>query len=193
MSGPADLLAALTPVVEVLERLGVAYQLGGSVASSIHGAARSTLDVDLVADLSPEHVDALVASLAAEYYIDAGMIHEALRDRSSFNLIHQRTMLKVDVFVPKNRAWDREALRRGILDRLEEREGSRPFQVATPEDVVLAKLDWFHRGGRASERQWTDVLGVLRVQADALDLEYLARWAGELGVADLLDRALRER
>ena len=193
MSGAPDLLATLTPVVATLDRLGVAYQVGGSVASSIHGMARSTMDIDLVADLAPDHVDRLVAALEPEYYVDAQMIREAPRDRSSFHLIHQGTMLKVDVFVPRDRPYDREALRRRTVDRLEEGSASGEFCVATAEDVVLAKLDWFDRGGRASERQWGDILGVLRVQGESLDFDYLTKWAAELGVEDLLRRALRER
>ena len=193
MSGSPDLLAALTPVVEVLDRLGVAYQVGGSVASSIHGMARATMDVDLVADLDLVHVDAFVGALVQSYYVDGDMIREALEQRSSFNLIHQESMLKVDVFVPKDRPYDRQALSRRIPDRLEDTPNARVFFVATAEDVVLAKLEWFDRGGRMSERQWIDVLGVLRVQEEAVDLDYLRRWASDLGVADLLERALRER
>ena len=193
MSGETDLLAALTPGAAVFDRLGIVYQLGGSVASSVHGMARSTMDVDLVADLEPVHVGPLVGALESEYYLDREMIREALRERSSFNLIHQNTMLKVDVFLPKDRPYDQEALRRRRFDRLEETPGAREFSVATPEDVILAKLEWLDRGGRTSERQWGDVLGVLRVQGDALDFDYLRRWAEELAVRDLLEQALKER
>jgi hypothetical protein len=64
--------------------------------------------------------------------------------------------------------------------------------VQAPEDAVLSKLDWYRRGGEVSENQWRDVLGMLRQQAERLDVGYLRMWAGELGVADLLDRACRE-
>jgi len=180
------------PVVSALERLGVAYQVGGSFASSIHGRGRSTMDVDLVADLEPSHVDAFVAAIGDGYYADAGMIREALRERSSFNLIHNATVFKVDVFVPKDRPYDREALARRARDRIEGHGGSGEVYVASAEDTILAKLEWFRLGGETSERQWNDVLGVLEVQGDALDRAYLERWASELGVAALLERALRE-
>jgi len=193
VSSGSDLLAALTPVAEVLDRLGVAYQIGGSVASSVHGMARATMDVDLVAELESPHVDPFVADLVADYYVDADMIREALRDRTSFNLIHQASMIKVDVFLPKQRRYDKAALARRAPDRLEDTPNAREFFVATAEDVILAKLEWFDRGGRASERQWNDVLGVLRVQGEAVDLKYLKQWAGELEIGDLLDLALSER
>jgi hypothetical protein len=193
VTGEPELLRALTPVVEALDRLGIAYQLGGSVASSLHGTARATMDVDLVADLSQDQVPTLVKSLSTDFYVDGDMIRDAIRDHSSFNVIHQPTMLKVDIFLPKDRAYDHEALGRRRADRLDESPDAREFFVATPEDVVLAKLEWYERGGRTSERQWSDVLGVLRVQGEAIDLEYLRRWAGELGVRDLLDRAVQDR
>lgn len=192
MNAGSDLFAALAPVADVLDELGRAYQVGGSVASSVHGMARATMDIDLVADLRAEDVDGFVARLAADYYVDADMIREALRDRSSFNLIHQASMLKVDVFIPKDRPYDQTALERRTIDRLQDDADAREFFVASAEDVVLAKLEWFDRGGRTSERQWNDVLGVLRVQGDALDREYLQKWAGDLGIVELLDRALSE-
>jgi len=188
-----DLIAALTPVVEVLERLDVAHQLGGSVASSAYGQARATMDVDLVARLDESHVRPVVDALQEAYYVDEGAMREAILGRSSFNLIHQATMMKVDVFVPKDRPYDAEALRRRRRDRLDETPGAREFCMATPEDVVLSKLEWYDLGGRVSERQWSDVLGVLRVQGDAIDEAYLRRWAAELRVADLLESALDER
>lgn len=191
MSEP-DLFTALVPVVDTLESLGVRYQIGGSVASSVYGMARATMDVDLVADLRPEHVNMFVASLEAGYFVDSEMIRQALREHSSFNLIHLATMLKVDIFVPTERPYDKEALQRSRRDTLVDEPGARKVCVTSPEDIVLRKLEWFRLGGEASERQWSDLLGVLRVQGTTLDFEYLRRWAAELDVHDLLNRALDE-
>ncbi len=187
----SDLLSALIPVVDALERLGVAYQIGGSVASSVYGVPRATMDIDLVADLRPEHVQPLAALLQEQYYINPEAIHEALHRRSSFNRIHLETMVKVDVFVLRERPYDQEAFRRTRRDTLEEESG-REFSLSAPEDVILNKLAWFRMGGEVSERQWNDVIGVLRVQANALDVPYLTHWAAVLGLADLLERAFRE-
>src|SRR3954470_15453589 len=98
-----DILAATTPIVEVLEQLTVSYYIGGSVGSSVHGLPRLTIDVDLVADLRIEHVRPLVKLLEESYYIDADAVRDAIRRKSSFNAIHLDTMLKVDVFIPKSR------------------------------------------------------------------------------------------
>ena len=149
------------------------------------------MDIDLVAEMAESHIPEFVSALVGDYYVDADMIREAIRERSSFNLIHQATMFKVDVFIPKGRLYDREAMRRRHRERFSAEGLEVP--VATAEDIVLAKLEWFERGGRSSERQWRDVLGIIRMQGEALDAEYLQHWAAELGVAELLSKAAAER
>jgi len=186
-----ELLTALVPVAQALERLNVPFYIGGSVASSVHGAARSTLDVDIVADLLPPHAAQLVAALGDEYYADEQSIADAIARRSSFNLIHNATSFKVDVFVATRDPFQRSSLSRRVTDTLAS-SGSPEFPFASMEDTVLAKLDWYRKGGGVSERQWTDVQGVLQTQRARLDLVYLRRWATELHVADLLERALAE-
>ncbi len=186
-----EIRAALDPVADAFEALGVSYRVGGSVASSALGVARTTLDIDLVADLRATHVAPFVERLQADYYVDADMIHDAIRRRSSFNVIHLATMMKVDVFVLGARPFDRVAFARVISEPLgDDRE--RSFPLTTAEDIVIHKLDWYRRGGCVSERQWADVLGVLKLQGDALDRAHLAHWASELGVTDLLERAMAE-
>jgi hypothetical protein len=187
----SDLVTALTPVVEILESLGVPYFVGGSVASSAHGVPRASIDVDVVADLEPQHVGPFVARLVQTYYVDEGRVRAAVEARRSFNLIHLSTMFKVDVFVSKRRPFDREALHRAPIAPLDDGPEARHFRVASAEDAILAKLEWFRAGGEVSERQWGDVVGVLRMGA-TIDREYLVRWAAALGLDDLMARALEE-
>jgi hypothetical protein len=183
-----DLLAALVPVLDVLAGLGVRHYVGGSIASSAHGVPRASIDADVVAELEPRHAAALVDAVASAYYVSAERVQDAIRRRRSFNLIHLETMVKVDVFVSRGRPFDRRA-----FDRVRGAATGTGAEipVASAEDTVVAKLDWFRRGGERSERQWSDVVGVLRVARD-LDEAHLRRGAAELGVADLLDRALAE-
>ncbi len=184
----SQVLAAITPVIEVFEQLGVLYHIGGSVASSIYGILRATIDADLIADLRLEHVRPLVIQLQTDYYIDEDMIRDAIKRRSSFNVIHLDTMLKVDVYIPKSRSFDQEELRRAQQEVL--LEGTRPFNVASPEGTILNKLEWYRMGGEVSDRQWNDILGVLKVQGTSLDMDYLQKWSANLKVTDLLERAL---
>jgi hypothetical protein len=186
----SDLLAALAPVVRTLDALAVAYYVGGSLASSAHGVARSSLDVDLIAALQPVHVRPFVAALQGSYYLDSDRIETSVRDRRAFNLVHLDTMFKVDVFVLRDRPFDREALRRARAQVLGEGPETLRVPVATAEDTVLAKLEWFRAGGEVSERQWADVVGILKVGGPVTDEAYLRQWAPALGVSDLLDRAL---
>jgi hypothetical protein len=191
MSVPDDLDAAAGPLVAAFGALGVVYRVVGSVASSALGVARSTLDVDLLVALRPAHVAPLVERLQEAYYVDAGAVRDAVAHGGTFNVIHLDTVLKVDVYVA-HRAWDAEVLRRGAGRGIPIAGGADELALSSPEDVVVSKLEWFDRGGRTSERQWGDVLGVLRVQGDALDFAYMRRWASELGVSELLEKALAE-
>ena len=187
-----QVVAALAPAVDVLDELHVGYYIGGSVASSALGLPRTTIDVDLVADLGAHHVSPLAERLEAEYYLNAETVLEAVREREAFNLIHLATMLKLDVFVLKTAAYDQTAFQRARRRELFPEAGAREFVLASAEDVALHKLHWYELGGRVSERQWGDVVGVLRVQGDQLDLDYMTRWARQLEVEDLLNAALEQ-
>ena len=187
----SDLVAALRPVADALDALGVRCFLGGSIASSAHGIARASLDADIVAELQPEHVEPLATRLVSAYYIPLDRLQSAVAARSSCNFIHLATMFKIDLFVSKGRAFDRVAAERARPQAIDENPNAPRFPVASPEDTVLAKLEWFRLGGETSERQWWDIVGVLRVTRDA-DREHLQRWALTLGVEDLLERALAD-
>ncbi len=187
-----DLFTALCPVLDRLEALGVPWHIGGSVASSMLGVARATLDVDVVADLPVESARPFVEGLGTGYYADEQAILEAIRRRSCFNLVHLATMVKVDVFLPGDRPFDRAAFARRRRDEWGEGASHRELWVASAEDIVLYKLEWFRQGGEVSDRQYQDVVGVLRVQGPRLDEVWLATWAAALGVSDLLERALRD-
>jgi hypothetical protein len=189
MQGDATRVTLL--VTQTLERLCIPYAVGGSLASSLHGVMRSTLDVDIVADMKLKHIQPLVAALSKEFYADDEMMRDAIEHHSSFNLIHYETAFKVDIFIRKTRAFDQMQLsrRRTSIIAIDPEQS---VYVVSPEDTILAKLEWYRMGSEISDRQWRDVLGVMKTRAEDLDRAYLREWAAELNVSDLLERALQE-
>jgi hypothetical protein len=177
-------------VARALESLGLRYLIGGSLASSLHGVPRSSHDADLLAEVPLASADAIARLLEPQFYVDASMIRDAIRHRISFNVIHYDSGFKVDVFVLTADALPQEEMRRRQPHDVGDAAG--PVFFATAEDMVLQKLAWYRAGGESSERQWTDVLGILKVQGSRIDLAYARHWAPVVGVADLLERALNE-
>ena len=185
MQGEAARITLL--VTKALEELDIHYAVGGSLASSLYGVMRSTLDVDIVADMRPEHIQPLVAALTKEFYADNEMMRDAIHHQSSFNLIHYETAFKVDIFIRKSRAFDQLQLERRRTSVIAT-DPEQSVYVTSPEDVILAKLEWYRMGGEFSDRQWRDILGVLKTREGELDLDYLRKWANELKVSVKVER-----
>lgn len=184
--GPLDVAL---DVADVLEALGIRYTVGGSVASSLSGEPRTTLDIDIVVAMTEADVEPLREKLGNEFYFDEQSVQRAVRQRSSVNLIHQGTGVKVDLFVAGGSPLDRAQLQRR---RLVQMSASPPryLYVHSPEDILLQKLLWYRRGGGSSDRQWRDVLGILTVQGEALDLGYIRETAANLELSDLVEKAI---
>lgn len=176
-------------VTTVLEKLGIPYMIGGSLASTLHGMIRTTQDSDIITEMRPEHIQQFISSLQNDFFIDEEMIVDAIQRNSSFNILHRETMFKVDVFIPSPRPFQKSQLARAQRQAFElEKEMSAKF--ASAEDTILSKLEWYRLGGEISERQWRDILGILKTRAGELDLQYMKNWAKDLNVVDLLERAL---
>ena len=187
----AESADALATVLEILETLGIPHHVGGSFASTLHGVPRQTLDADVVVDLPLTLVEPLAERLRPRFYLDDDRIRQAIANKASFNLIDLSSGFKIDLFVKGNEPFDEIELRRSVRTVLPGA-GDREVPVKSAEDTILRKLQWFDLGGRVSDRQWNDVLGVLKIQGEQLDHEYLGEWAGQLGVEDLLRSAFEE-
>lgn len=175
MSGFAEVLAR---IAAALDAAGIPYMVAGSFASGVHGIPRTTRDLDLVIDPDRNSLRALLAGLDdATYYVDHDAARDALAVRGQFNVIDIETGWKIDLVIRKIRPFSREELARRkayVLDGV-------AAYVASPEDTILAKLEWAKQGG-GSERQLRDCADIVGVQGDALDRAYIEKWAAELGV-----------
>lgn len=185
----AGILSTLRAVAHALDVAGAPFVVGGSFASSVQGVPRSTQDVDLIAELSPERVGDFVRELGERFYADEPRIRDGVARRSSFNVIDLGNGFKADVYLAAGDELGRQQFARRQWIEVD---AGFTLPFASPEDVVLQKLRWFALGGLVSERQWLDAVGVVRVQGERLDRAYLGRWAVELGITDLVARALDE-
>jgi len=185
-------LLVVARIAAAFESLSVPYIVGGSLASSVYGIPRATQDVDLVAVLSLDHIEPLTVALAGEFYVDGDMIADAIKRRASFNVVHLATMFKADIFVPGRDSWTLEELKRGRTEQFDVESRAVSIRFASPEDTLLHKLVWYKLGNEISERQWRDVLGIMKVQGSQLDSSYLDLWADAIDVVALLNRARRE-
>jgi hypothetical protein len=189
LTAPIDPIAIAISVTKLFDALGIVHTIGGSIASSFAGEPRSTADIDVIAAVEESHVPALVSGFSTDFYVDEDALLRAVRERSSANLIHQATQLKIDVFVAGGTPLDEQQLTR----RQEVTLGpGRTLYVHPPEDILLQKLRWYVKGGETSDRQWRDILAIIRVQGARLDREYVWSNAAVLGVEEVLTRALHE-
>lgn len=184
-----DVLDVALLVTRALERCGVAYFLGGSLASSIQGEPRATNDIDLVVDLADRDVAPFLAALGPDFDVDETALRQAVAARSSWNLLYLPRVTKIDLFLLRDAPFDASEFAR--RRRVEVREGQALF-VKSAEDSVLRKLLWYRAGGGVSDRQWRDVVEVLRQSRAVLDAAYLDLWAGRLDLGELLARARAE-
>jgi hypothetical protein len=176
-------------IAGILDDLRIRYVIGGSVAASIYGEPRSTLDLDMMIDADEEQVEALVARLPDEFFVDRDDAVEAVRLRSSFSVVQVATSMKVDFFLAERDSFAQEQMARRRPVRIA---SGAPLHFYAPEDLIIRKLMWYRAGGEQSQRQWRDVAGILRTSREQIDFDYLRQAAAKVAVVDLLERLEKE-
>ena len=168
-----DLIEVTLAVAAVLDRCGIPYTVGGSLASSLSGEPRASLDADVVVQIRPDQIDGLVILLGDEFYADPDAIRRAIDTGRSTNLVHRPSGIKVDLFPAASFLDHQQLLRRQLVKVASDPD--RSLYVHSPEDILLQKLHWYRLEGGTSERQWRDVVSIVLVQGSRLDREYLGR------------------
>jgi hypothetical protein len=186
---PIDPIALATVIAGILDDLRIRYVIGGSVAASIYGEPRSTLDLDMMIDADEEKVEALVARLRRDFYVNRDDAVEAARLHSSFSAVEVATSMKVDFFLAEKDSFAQEQMARRRPVRIA---SVAPLHFYAPEDLIIRKLMWYRAGGEQSQRQWRDVAGIMRTSGEQIDFDYLREAAAKVGVTDLLLRLEKE-
>jgi hypothetical protein len=185
--GPADAIDVALLVARAIESAGGAYFVGGSIASSFQGEPRATNDIDIVLELPLGRIDALVRALGPSFEVDVDMLRDALLHGRTCNIFYLPLLTKVDLFAIGSSPFDEVefARRKPVAVRAT----GETLVLKTPEDTVIRKLLWYREGGAVSDRQWRDIVEVLRVSGPTMDHAYVTSWSERLGLADLLARA----
>ncbi|MBN2341078.1 MAG: hypothetical protein JXX29_04205 [Deltaproteobacteria bacterium] len=178
-------------VANIFKQLGARYVVGGSVASSMHGIPRATQDVDMVVQLFSTQVPKLLELFSSDFYIDETAVIEAINRSASFNIIHLETMYKIDVFVCGDDELKHQEFERAIPVTIDEETQDTLF-IADATDIIIQKLLWYELGNRISQRQWNDVIGVLKVSRQSLDMSYLQKWSIRKKIIPLVKKAFKE-
>lgn len=190
MDNPQE-LQVLQRLTDVFDRLNIVYAIGGSKASSVYGIVRFTQDTDITVQPFFPIADKFYDILKDDFYISKQAMYQAITSRSSFNIIHFETSFKIDIFVATDNDFEKQMLARSrkinVSESLE-----KPLSFVSPEDIILLKLRWYNQAGCTSERQWSDVLGVLAMQKKNLDFKYLNLWVIKLGLDELLQKAISQ-
>ena len=176
----------LEKLISILESAGIPYAVCGSLSSSLHGHPRATNDADIIIAPTKEQLNKLLKSLEVGYYVSVEAAFEAMRHRSTFNVIDNELGWKADLIFRKDSPHQLSEFNRRIKATLM----GIDLWILTPEDVILSKLDWYK--GSGSDLQFRDAFGVIKLQWDKLDWDYLRHWAKELGVEKNLESVIEE-
>lgn len=175
----------------ILDFLNIPYYVSGSVASSLQGEVRFTEDLDMAIEIELDQVQFLIDALSQDFYISETAVYEAIEGvTNSFNVIHLQTTEKADIFISRKTDFDLNKISRRQLYISDD--PAQAFYVCSPEDTILQKLIRFQMADFQSQKQWRDILGVLKLQREILDLSYLSLWSQNLGVKESLLKAMSE-
>ncbi|RJP30659.1 MAG: hypothetical protein C4536_09535 [Actinobacteria bacterium] len=176
----------LLQTAERLNSMRIPYMVTGAFAVTYYGKPRSTHDIDLIVEIDMSDTESLHEVFYKDFYASKEAMEEAVRHHSMFNLIHNETLTKIDFWMLEDTVFDRERFSRRVEGELR----GAPVFFSSPEDIVIVKLDWFKKTG--IHKHYEDALGIVLVQQDSLDFEYVRDWCERGSTSELLERLLGE-
>jgi len=182
-----DAIEIALRVAAAIEAVGGEYFIGGSLASSFQGEPRSTNDIDIVVSLAMSQLERFKLALGNDFEADLESLRDAFLRKGCANIFFLPSVMKIDIFAVGSSEFDAEEFRRRQSVRV--RSSGETLFLKTAEDSILRKLLWFREGGEVSERQWRDVVALLRINSRSLDFSYIERWSRALRLDSLLRRA----
>lgn len=189
--GDLEEYLVLAQLIDTLVSLDIQYAIGGSIASSVYGKVRFTQDADINVTPFGDKAEQFYTVIKKHFYISKEALNQAISNRDSFNVIHLASAFKIDFFVQKDDDFHKQLFLRSKKVKLDE-SLNHLFDIVSAEDIILLKLQWYQSAGGVSDRQWSDVLGVLAVQSESLDIEYLRSYSEKLGLSDIFQKAIDE-
>jgi hypothetical protein len=168
-------------VVDCLDKLNIPYLITGSMASMAYGEPRFTNDIDIVADVRPDQVEAMKACFPeADFYLETESMKKAIVRGQQFNIIHPSSGLKIDVIIHHKDAFDVSRFGRARQLHISD---TRTANFAAPEDVILKKMEYYQKG--ESEKHLRDIAGMIKISGSQIDRTYLVSWAEKLGLMEI--------
>ncbi len=172
-------------VIATLEKNNIPYMLTGAIAVNYYGRPRLTHDVDIIVNIERKHIQSIVDAFHQEFYISPEGIEDAIRHRTAFNIIHNETGLKIDFWMLTEEEYDKTRFSRRKRQTIFDRE----IYISSAEDIILIKLLWYKNS--TSEKHVIDAEGILQVQENSIDNNYLIKWAEKLSVKKILKKLLK--
>jgi|SRR5690554_1159742 len=177
-------LTIIADITDKLSKINIDYMLTGSIAMNFYAEPRMTRDIDIVVEISAKNSKLLGEVIEKEYYYSDKAIGEALEYRTLFNVIHRKTVTKIDLIIRKDDDYSREAFSRKETKSISDRE----INVISKEDLIISKIQWSMDSKSLMQKR--DILNLLDT---GYDKKYIVKWLKNLGLLDYVREYFNER
>ena len=177
-------LDVLLDVIEKLNNLKIDYMLTGSLAMNYYAEPRMTRDLDIIIEIFPKDINRIIDKFQKEYYITENSVKEAIEQESSFNIIHNLSIIKIDFIIRKKEEYRKIEFDRKQTIRILDNE----IKIVSKEDLIISKIFWAKDS--KSEKQKNDIINLLQTKYNK---EYLIEWLTTLNLIQFVKEFIDAR